>query len=92
MNPFTYAHSFVSPGFYKCSIIMCWKLLRCADQSVGHKYVLLMNSLLLFIELGFSNKHFNGFRPSTMYRKEYRSLLHQTVEDKTQFAVGIRLL
>jgi len=33
MNPFTPTHSFVSTGFYKCNIVMYWKLLRNADQS-----------------------------------------------------------
>jgi len=34
MNPFTYAHSFVSPGFYKPNIAMCQKLLNSADHSL----------------------------------------------------------
>jgi len=34
MNPFTYAHGFKTPGFYKSSIVMSQKLLRSADQSL----------------------------------------------------------
>jgi len=46
MNPFTHAHSFVSPGFYNCSIVMWQKLMKSADQSVKPKHILLMRSNL----------------------------------------------
>jgi len=32
MNPFTHTQGKETPGFYICSIIMCQKLLRGADQ------------------------------------------------------------
>jgi len=41
MNPFTHAHSFVRPEFYKCTVVMCQTLRKSADQSVGHKHILL---------------------------------------------------
>jgi len=46
MNPFTYAHSLESPGFYMCNVIICQKLLRSADLSVPHKHFLLSRSNL----------------------------------------------
>jgi hypothetical protein len=72
MNPFTHAHSFETPGFYMCSIVKCHKLLRSADQSLPHKYIVDKKwSLLLFTELGFDNDHsFNDLRCSSVYRKE----------------------
>jgi len=71
MNPFTHAHSFETPGFYMCSLIMFQKLLRTADQSLPQTHpVNKKQSLLLFTELGFNNKHsFNDLRPSSVYRK-----------------------
>jgi len=44
MKPSTHAHSFESHGFYKCNVVMCQKLLTSADQSVGHKHILLTRS------------------------------------------------
>jgi len=39
MNPSSHAHSFVSPGFYKCIVVICWKLLRSTDKSTLHKHI-----------------------------------------------------
>jgi hypothetical protein len=60
INPLTHAYSFVSPGLYKSNAVMCWKLLRSADQSVRHKThsVDKKYSLQVFVELGF-HKHFS---------------------------------
>jgi len=46
MNPLTHAHGFGSPGFYKCNVVMCHKLLRSADQSVPNKHILLTRTSL----------------------------------------------
>jgi hypothetical protein len=48
MIPFTHANSFVSPGSYKGNIIW-WKLLRSADQSFGHKYILLKEAVCVAV-------------------------------------------
>jgi hypothetical protein len=67
---------------------------RNADQSVGHKHsVDKKQSLLLFKELGFNNTRFSVTRDTVQYTgRSSRVLLHQTVEDEMQFAVGITLL
>jgi len=36
----------LSPGSYKCNVVMCWKLLTSADQSILHKHILLTSSSL----------------------------------------------
>jgi hypothetical protein len=35
MNPFTHAQNFETPGFYMCSIVMCQKLWKSANQSLN---------------------------------------------------------
>jgi len=47
---------------------------------------------LLFVESGLYNKHFFSDLKTVQYTgRSDRVLLHQTVEDGMQFAVGIRL-
>jgi len=59
-------------------LVLTWaaffqKLLRSADHSLPHKYIVVRTqSLLLFTELGFNNKHsFNDLRYNSVYRKEW---------------------
>jgi len=68
MNPFTHAHSFETPGFYICSIIMCQKLPRSADQSLPLNTFSWQEFLQLFTELRFDDEllfiEFQGFHGS----------------------------
>jgi len=91
MITFTHAQSCETPGFYLCSIIICQKLLRSADQWLPHKYIK-KQSQLLFIELGFNSNVFLLTSDTVHYTgRSGRALLH-CVEDIMQFVVGIRLL
>jgi len=72
MNPFTHAHSFKGPGFYKCNTVMCQKLLRSADQAVPHKHILLTRSSLSSCSQNYGSiRNIFLMRCSSVYSKEW---------------------
>jgi len=93
MNPFTHAYSFESPGFYKCNVVMCQKLLRSANQSLPHKHTLLTRSSFCCCSQNWGStiNIFSATWDALHYTgRSGRALLHHGIEDKTQFAVGMQ--
>jgi len=85
MNQFTHAHSFGTPGCYISHVVMCQKCSRSGEQSLHINTSCWQEEVCCHYNQNLIINVFNQLKSS----RNGRIILHDSVWDETQFAVGM---